>query len=172
MKSFLPLLFVIFISCNNNKSVIRKYDATRFKEYDLTITIMDYKYNLNSGRFKISFTNFVDTVELSANERNAISYLFFEKYIDTLSGEIIVIDKNKIITPDFPSIININKQNTQKSMLTISNYIDNQSDLKTVEKDIFSFKERLLKVLKNNVDFKNCMDSLKVAKQNDQRIFL
>jgi biotin synthase-like enzyme len=46
------------------------------------------------------------------------------------------------------------------------------SKLDKTEIDIYNFKEELFQLLNENKDFQKNMDTLKVAKKNDTRLFL
>jgi biotin synthase-like enzyme len=63
--------------------------------------------------------------------------------------------------------------NSIKSKIYISTQVNLKvSKLDKTEIDIYNFKEELFQLLNENKDFQKNMDTLKVAKKNDTRLFL
>ncbi len=75
--------------------------------------------------------------------------------------------------PNYNDELTLKKDNRIKSKIFISTQVNlKESKLKRTELDIFNFKEELYKILNENKDFQNNMETLQVAKKSDKRLFL
>jgi hypothetical protein len=90
-----------------------------------------------------------------------------------LKGEKWVCENEILIMPNFNDVLTLKKENSITSKLYISTQVSlEKSKPNKTEIDIFNFKEDFFKLLNGNKDFKKNMNTLKVAKKNDRRLFL
>jgi hypothetical protein len=164
MKKIFLILFTFFlVNCS------RKVDS-----FDLSISNADYKLDVKTGEFKIDwYGNYKDTVRFSKTENEKINELIYKYHLDTLKGEKWVCENEILIMPNFNDVLTLKKENSITSKLYISTQVSlEKSKPNKTEIDIFNFKEDFFKLLNGNKDFKKNMDTLKVAKKNDRRLFL
>ena len=164
MKNILfVLLTILVINCS------KKVD-----NYDLTISNNNYKLDLKTGEFKMDwYKNYKSTIEFSINEKEQINELIYKYSIEKLKGEKFVFGKEYLIMPNFNDEFIVKKENQIKSKIYISTQVNlKESKLNKTEINIFMFKEELFILLNKNREFKNNMDTLKVAKKTDRRLFL
>ena len=173
------LVSLILTSCSNDeqKSVAitqRNYPIDSFKNYSFNLVNTDYEFDMKSRKFKIDFYKFSDSIKLTRTEENKIAKVFFEKFIDTLANDNIVVDQNEMmIMPNSGDSFYIYYKGFNKSFIRIVNGdYKNIDDLPDKDKNILTFKKNLLYILKQNPDFKRCLDTLKSVKKYDDRIFL
>jgi hypothetical protein len=162
-KIFLTLFILFLVNCS------KKVD-----DFDLSISNNNYKLDLKTGEFKIVwYGNYKDTVRFSKNENEKIKELIYKYHLDTLKGEKWVCENEILIMPNFNDILTLKKENSITSKIYISTQVSlEKSKPNKTEIDIFNFKEDFLKLLNENKDFKRNMDTLKVAKKSDRRLFL
>jgi hypothetical protein len=164
MKNIFLASFIFFlVSCSR-----------KVENYDLYISNVNYQLNTKTGEFKINwYRNYKDIVRFSTNEKEQINELLYKYHLDTLNGEKYVFGKEYLIMPNFNDEFTLKKNNLIKSKIYISTQVNlKESKLNKTEIDIFNFKKELFKLLKENKDFQKNMDTLKVAKENDKRLFL
>lgn len=162
-KIFLVLFIFFLVNCS------RKVD-----NIDLSISNTDYKLDLKTGEFKIDwYGNYKDTVRFSKKENEKINELIYKYHLDTLKGEKSVCGNEILIMPNFNDVFTLKKENSITSKIYISTQVSlEKSKPNKTEIDIFNFKEDFFKLLNQNKDFKRNMDTLKVAKKSDRRLFL
>ena len=158
----LILVIFFFISCSKEE------------KYDLYISTVNYNLNVKTGEFKIDwYKNYTSNIEFSENEKERLNELIYKYSIENLKRENYVFGKENLIMPNFNEEITLKKGNKLKSKIYISTQINlTESKLTKTEVEIYKFKEELFILLKKNKDFKKNMDTLKIAKKNDKRLFL
>lgn len=173
------LTALFFISCQKKENIteskkMRNFPIDSFKNYSFKLLTTDYKFDMSNRIFTIDFYKFSDTIELSKVEEDKIAKVFFENYIDTLQSHNFVRDAEiPMIMPNFGDSFYIDKNGINKSFLRIEDgKYKNINKMKMYEKNILNFRNNVLKVLKNNGDFKKCLDTLKSVKKYDNRIFM
>ncbi len=129
---------------------------------------------VGNRKFKIDFYKFTDTIKLSKIEEIQIAKIFFENYIDTLKIDNLIYETDKpLIMPSFGDSFYIYQNGAKKSFFRILNgEYKSLDNLNQHEKNILSFRNDLMSVLKKNTDFKRCLDTLKAVKKYDKRMFL
>jgi hypothetical protein len=164
MKNIFLFLFLFYFSSCSKKTEI----------YDLYISNAHYKLNIKTGEFNIDwYKNYKDIIRFSENEKKRINELIYKYHLDNLKGEKYVFGKENLIMPNFNDQFILKKENTIKSKIYISTQVNLKvSKLDKTEIDIYNFKEELFQLLNENKDFQKNMDTLKVAKKNDTRLFL
>ena len=173
------LVSLILTSCSNDEKKTvpitqRNHPADSFKNYSFNLLNTDYEFDMKSRKFKIDFYKFSDSIKLSRTEKNKIAKVFFEKFIDTLTNDNIVVDQNEMmIMANSGDSFYIYYKGFNKSFIRIINGdYKNIDDLPDKEKNILIFKKNLLNILKQNPDFIRCLDTLKSVKKYDDRMFL
>jgi hypothetical protein len=179
-KFYLILVISIFLtSCQRKRNeegkvIQREFSSDSLKKYNIKFLHTDYEFELSNRKFKIDFYKFSDTIKLSKVEENEITRIFFENFIDTLKGDNFVSESDKpIIMPSFGDSFYIYQNDVEKSFFRILNgEYKSLDNLNQHEKNILLFRNDLMFVLKNNPDFKRCLDTLKAVKKYDKRVFL
>lgn len=163
MKNICLILTIFFlISCSKEE------------KYDLYISTVNYNLNVESGEFKIDwYNNYKSNISFSKNEKERLNKLIYKYSIENLKGENYVLGKKTLIMPNFNEEITLKKGNQIKSKIFISTQVNlNNSKLNQREIEIFKFKRELFALLNKNKDFEKNMDTLKIAKKSDKRLFL
>lgn len=172
------ILLVLFTNCQNKNNetnfVRREFSSDSLKNYNLKLLSTNYEFDLTNRNFKLNFYKYSDTIKLSKVEENKISKIFFENFIDTLYGDYVVSDSDEeIVMPNFGYSFYIYKKGTKKSFFRIiDGKYESLENLSQKEKNLLIFRNKLLSILKKNIDFKKCMDTLKAVKKYDKRVFL
>lgn len=174
---FIVSLFIISCSKDEKKAVVknnRNYPIDSFKNYSFNLVNTDYEFDMKSRKFKIDFYKFSDAIKLSKTEENRIAKAFFEKYIDTLKNDHIVVDENEMMMmPSFGDSFSIYYKGSNKSFIRIINgEYKNIDYLPDNIRNILTFSKNLFEILNLNPDFKRCPDTLKSVKKHDDRIFM
>ncbi|MBC7556559.1 MAG: hypothetical protein H7195_06320 [Chryseobacterium sp.] len=156
------LVIFFFISCSKEE------------KYDLYISTVNYNLNVKTGEFKIDwYKNYTSNIEFSKNEKERLNELIYKYSIENLKGENYVFGKENLIMPNFNEEITLKKGNKLKSKIHISTQVNlTESKLTKTEVEIYKFKQELFILLNKNKDFKKNMDTLEIAKKNDNRLFL
>ncbi len=164
MKNIFLVLFIFLFVCCSKKT----------ENYDLYISNINYQLNIKTGEFKIDwYKKYHGNIRFSKKEKKRINELIYLYHLNTLNGEKYVYGKEYLIMPNFNDEFILKKENLIESKIYISTQVNlKESKLNKTEIDIFNFKEELFKLLKENKDFQKNMDTLKVAKKNDRRLFL
>jgi len=179
-KIYIILAITVFLtSCQRKRSdegkvIQREFSSDSLKKYNFKFLHTDYGFELASRKFKIDFYKFSDTIKLSKVEENEIARIFFENYIDTLKGDNFVSESDEpVIMPSFGDSFYIYQNGVKKSFFRILNgEYKSLDNVNQQEKNILSFRNDLMSVLKKNPDFKRCLDTLKAVKKYDERVFL
>ncbi|UQD56709.1 hypothetical protein [Flavobacterium sp. K5-23] len=164
MKKILLILFtILLLNCS------KKADT-----FDLSISNHNYKLDIETGELNIDwYRNYKGQVQFSKEENEKINELIYKYHLDTLKGEKWVCGNEILIMPNFNDVITLKKKNSITSKIYISTQVSlEKSKPNKTEIDIFNFKEEFFKILNKNGDFKRNMDTLKIAKENDKRLFL
>jgi hypothetical protein len=175
--SFLLVLIIIFSSCqkktNEKLNSKRSFAIANFKDYNFELLNTNYHFNLEKRIFKIDFYKFSDTIKLTENEEKQIAKIFFENYIDTLKNDIVVRDESEPhIVPNFGDSFYIYHKKRKSSFFRIIDGEYKDDNLNDNEKNLLTFRNSLINILKKNPDFKRCLDTLNVARKYDKRMFL
>jgi len=158
-KLSLSIIAIFFFSCKGNL----KKDLG---DFSLSLSNQNFNYDLENGVLKIPGIDLSDTIKLSQVQKKEIAMAFYKFHIDKLNGKKFIVSKNLKIMPDFNDVFMIRFKNIEKSELNISNQIKNTGDLNNTEIEILNFKKQFLEILNENIDFKNCMNTLKSNYKN------
>jgi len=163
MKNIYLILAVFFlISCSKEE------------KYNLDISTVNYDLNVETGEFKIDwYNNYKSYISFSKNEKERLNKLIKKYSIENLKGDNYVLGKETLLMPNFNDEITLKKGDQIKSKIFISTQVNlNNSKLNEREIEIFKFKQELFALLNKNKDFEKNMDTLKIAKKSDKRLFL
>jgi hypothetical protein len=159
------LISLIFLAISCSKKT---------ENYDLYISNVNYKLNTKTGEFNIDwYNNYKSNIRFSKTEKEKINELLYKYHLDTVKGEKHIFGKEYVIMPNFNDEFIVKENELIKSKIYISTQVNlKESKLNKSEIDIFNFKVEIFNLLKVNKDFQKNMDTLKVAKTNDKRLFL